>query len=891
MYSFLVLLPLTLITGTLGGLLIFSPQVLDYVAFISSIEGQPDKTRLPIQIAAHIIAYAITCFVLVATTRTIAAPVSRERPDALCRIQMILEAIFVAVPSLIIVALATYANVRRAELAAVGPYVTAGQVQLTQAAMQTWVAVGLTAVGLTSLVVSGRFLGDRRFGVTLVSIVAGVPAALVVVLLARPLLSGSASWLLALVAGVGAVGLAASVAAVVLIERPLALFRSTVWPTVSITLTDALAAVAFATCVGLVVALLLAPIGTPSYIGMFPALLLVSATALIVIAAVFAKGSSPIAIISVAISSIVGLHVLVLLHLLDWVIPTREFRHQSEIPAVLQSGKVSAPPLGIAAIEEARGIPDLRQAFFKWLDVRRPAIEKYRAAGKAYPVVVVAAQGGGIYAAYHSALSLARLYDACPEFADHVFILSGVSGGALGSAVFAELLNGVPDAQRSKPAEPTLTCTARTGAESLERKVQKFFSNDFLSPLVDSALVLDVPRLVVPVLPFHVDRALALELAFEKAWRSILKDQAAGAAGKTPAFGLRANFYGRWSPSGPAPALFLGATGVNSGVPVLVSQIKWAQGQGLGLGRMMAQGSDKDVDELLRRAQSQSERTRNSVIANILDFRPDLQLATSTAVALSARFPYVTPPGNLKRSPQIEAPTGLHYQNIDVLELMDGAYFDNSGGSVAIDILEDLERYLWPRRAGRYPEFKGLGDDIRFHLVRFTDRPAQRTGTATQDEHFELLTPLIAFNTVRAARGAQLRGVRDLDKTKETFVYLSDPWFTPSLNWLLSSETKTQIDLRSWGTGPAEAEVCCRMRPVFPPNTDESTIPKWRRREILLYAKWSEAEKLNTKLAGRSVNASQLAWEVEKFLPNNQDSFNHLLTLVTEGEDRNGAAK
>ena len=92
-----------------------------------------------------------------------------------------------------------------------------------------------------------------------------------------------------------------------------------------------------------------------------------------------------------------------------------------------------------------------------------------------------------------------------------------------------------------------------------------------------------------------------------------------------------------------------------------------------------------------------------------------------------------------------------------MLELLDGAYFDNSGGWVAIDLLDDLERYLSPpswarrRKGAEYEAFKEVADDIRFHLMRFTDRPAQRKGAAKEDERFELLTPLIAFNTVRSA--------------------------------------------------------------------------------------------------------------------------------------------
>jgi hypothetical protein len=89
-------------------------------------------------------------------------------------------------------------------------------------------------------------------------------------------------------------------------------------------------------------------------------------------------------------------------------------------------------------------------------------IEAYRQEKKLYPLFIVAAQGGGFYAAYHSALSLARLQDACSEFSDHVFAISSVSGGSLGAAVFTELLRGQPPrpkqpapAPAASPAPPT----------------------------------------------------------------------------------------------------------------------------------------------------------------------------------------------------------------------------------------------------------------------------------------------------------------------------------------------------------------------------------------------------------------------------------------------------
>ena len=522
MYSFLVLLPLTLVRRRPGRRSRLKPQLRDYVDFIATVEGNPDKVRLAVQICAHIAAYAITLFVLVAATRTISAPVSRERPDVLCRLQMALGAIFVAVPSLIIVALATYAMTRRVDLLASGQLLAvAGQELAGPPEVLFFTAAGCAAVCLAAVVLSGQPRDPRRFGLTLVSIVAGIPTALWVALLARATATGSPSVLLTLSAAIGAVGLAASVSAVVLGKRPLELFQSTLSP-LSITLSDFIAALALAASIAFGASLILSPVEAATFLGIFPALFLVSSVALIVVAAIFARGSSPVAIISVAVS------VTVVMHSVHFLTPTREFRYRSELPLSLKAEK---GPLTIRDVEKARGTLGLRQAFLAWLQARRPAIEAYKKKGKTYPVLVVAAQGGGIYAGYHSALSLARLYDSCPEIVNHVFALSGVSGGALGSAVFIELVRGIPDELRPKPGEVAEGCNPRPGAPKLEAKVKEFFAADFLSPVVDSALLFDLPSLLVPWLRFGMDRAYALEYAFEDAWQKIAKTRSAQRVG------------------------------------------------------------------------------------------------------------------------------------------------------------------------------------------------------------------------------------------------------------------------------------------------------------------------------------------------------------------------
>jgi hypothetical protein len=142
-------------------------------------------------------------------------------------------------------------------------------------------------------------------------------------------------------------------------------------------------------------------------------------------------------------------------------------------------------------------------------------------------------------------------------------------------------------------------------------------------------------------------------------------------------------------------------------------------------------------------------------VANILDFRPDLQLATSTAVVLSARFPFVTPPGAIVENARIARPSGL-YQKTKVLELTDGAFYDNSGSIVARDIILALDRLL--EKDERFKDFKG---NVRFHLIRFTDTPAKRQGGVSESGHFEFVTPVIsrcAANRVECSCRAHPQG-------------------------------------------------------------------------------------------------------------------------------------
>ena len=154
--------------------------------------------------------------------------------------------------------------------------------------------------------------------------------------------------------------------------------------------------------------------------------------------------------------------------------------------------------------------PAVEERFVDWLRARKD-LGYYAERNKPYPVYMVAAEGGGMYAGYHVASLLAHLQDRCPNFAQHVFGISSVSGGSLGAAVFASL------AGRSARNETWQDCRLTTDGP-FQKAVRDYFSNDFLSPLVGATLFPNTLQSIIPF-PFKaLDRARAIEHAFAEAW-------------------------------------------------------------------------------------------------------------------------------------------------------------------------------------------------------------------------------------------------------------------------------------------------------------------------------------------------------------------------------------
>jgi predicted chitinase len=305
---------------------------------------------------------------------------------------------------------------------------------------------------------------------------------------------------------------------------------------------------------------------------------------------------------------------------------------------------------------------DVSAEFKKWFE-SRDDIKQYK---QEYPVYLVAAQGGGIYAAYETAIFLARMQDQCPAFRKHLFAISGVSGGSVGAAIFASVINAMPVESAGTVACPGIsqylersTVLSKKSYEAgiTEGYVRGILSpkNDLLSPLVAGTLFGDFTQRFVPRKIGLLDRARPLELGLESA----------GAADRGESL-LSQEYMAHWAKGKEIPALVLNATDSASGRRVVFSPFTFRT------------STQAQVDSLV---------PFQSLVPTGGRAGP-LNLRLSTAAFVSARFPWVSPAAT------IPAKDDLSPANVDKTRLVDGGYFDNSGVETAVDLLQALETQI-----------------------------------------------------------------------------------------------------------------------------------------------------------------------------------------------------
>ena len=381
--------------------------------------------------------------------------------------------------------------------------------------------------------------------------------------------------------------------------------------------------------------------------------------------------------------------------------------------------------------------PTVEEAFEAWL-LSRGDLAGYNA-NHPYPVFIVTAEGGGLSAAYFTAAVLASLQDACPQFAQHTFAISAVSGGSVGAAVFAAIANR----SATNSASPPCVSLSFPRSGRLRRLAERTLSHDLLSPIIAATLF---PNLLQQVLPWPIpafDRARAFEHGLESSWQ-----QAAGRSDFASTF----DELEREFPSGAVPALFLTATNVETGLPMAVSTLRLC-----------------------------TEQSRS--VSTLADQAPDLQLPLSTAVGLGARIPLIAPPGLIA----VSGNESCRYTR-GVRHFVDGAYFENSGTAVALQI---LERVSHTRLAG-LPRFAIVVIDIG----------GWETLAMYPRHGMESFAPLSAILNARIGHGYlnrellldKIRELPALGLTAQTYSFrLRRPLGRVPLAWVLSRTSWAEI--------------------------------------------------------------------------------------------------
>lgn len=226
-------------------------------------------------------------------------------------------------------------------------------------------------------------------------------------------------------------------------------------------------------------------------------------------------------------------------------------------------------------------LPGIEESFNSWLEREgRDEAIRSREAGNKWPIYVVSAQGGGVFAAYHASKAMALLSRQVPEFPRHLFAISGVSGGSVGAALYANALD---------PAGNN---------DTIVERIDAMFEPDHLAPVLAAMLFPDTTQRFYPWPVPAWDRALGLELSFSD-----------GGEAKQPV-SLESSFH----TTQQGPFLVLNTTDVTSGRRFLLSPFRFE--------------SDATFHEPLR---PESEP------------RPSQDVRFSTAAVMSARFPLISP--------------------------------------------------------------------------------------------------------------------------------------------------------------------------------------------------------------------------------------------------------
>jgi hypothetical protein len=488
----------------------------------------------------------------------------------------------------------------------------------------------------------------------------------------------------------------------------------------------------------------------------------------------------------------------------------------------LQAGATSALPA-------ASSRPTFERHLARWLLDRQGQGPGGGSAGSPIPLLVVAAHGGGLRAAYWTAMSLAYLEKAQPGFHCRVFAVVGVSGGSLGALFW----------QATLPPRPDGVGRCGEGPPVDQRDLlDRVLGHDFLAADLFALLAVDLPARFVPDwrnLLTGSESAFSLtdrQRFLEAAWIAAAPDLLAASRNGEGNPDRRAREFLELvrpeSADTDRPALFLVATEVRTGDRAIVSDVAFGGDVVEGAMDILAVGRCPDLGGGL------------SVTGC------DLALPAVTAAGLSARFPWISPMGRL--------PGGAG--------VLDGGLFERTGAETAADLLRAFARRCAPKRddLGTYvcaidatgpvaPSFADPNSPADMPFVRIDVRPMAlqlvnapvegRPASGPSRFAPETLGPIVALNVTRSARGrAAWRSLdgdvqlfdRDTHATAKMEMDAERADASIPLSWTLSKLTRSRmkerlrelLDLRAPDNRRRDEEVACLLKLGFGPRDEHA---------------------------------------------------------------------
>jgi hypothetical protein len=442
---------------------------------------------------------------------------------------------------------------------------------------------------------------------------------------------------------------------------------------------------------------------------------------------------------------------------------------------------------------ETRTTPNLLDAYTAW---QGPGPDGAR------PLVVVAAQGGGIRAAVWTALVMECLFGpteveaGCPGAAPDrmpVLLASGASGGSVGLAAWSARRVDLAGGHPAPPIDRVLP------DDHLAPDLARLLSGDVLHAL----LAHDLP-----------DRAEMLERSWELAW-----DEPSGT-------GLDRGLRETWDEATAAgawemPVLALNGAQVEDGCRFVASPVDMWVPSADGAADADEPATDDPDDVRCGAAPDTGAVDALPRTTELVDYLcADEDVPMSAAGHLSSRFPYVSPTARVAADHDCTDQTGLLAPDA-VSFLTDGGLVDNSGAATAVQ----LWRALQPVAA----EQEGTGGTgcIVPIFVQIDNAPDADPADGGTRPPVEITAPLqalfgqiggreamereearTAFAQVRTAGGAELPGV-----TGPAYVRIApavQPGAEAPLGWALSPSTVR--DMRAQLTAGSNAEEITRLR-------------------------------------------------------------------------------